>query len=79
MAQPLWRQLAQRVQRCLPRMGLGAVLMQQPEGEVQQMPHFVQAQRALMQTAAARCYWQTRGRPGDQAQRLGLGWGLRAA
>ena len=70
--QPLWKRAAQYGQRCLPPIRLCAVQMQLPERELpkrdlqrelqrelQQEPHFALAKRALMQTAAARRYWQT--------------------
>lgn len=65
--QPIWKQVAQRAQHCLPPMRLSAVLIQLPEPELQrelqwglqQKPHSALAQRALMQTAAARRCWQT--------------------
>ena len=72
------RQAAQYGQRCPTPKRLDAVQMQLPERELpkwvlqrdlqrelQQEPHFALAKRALMQTAAARRYWQMLWEPRD--------------
>ena len=52
-------------ERELPKRDLQRVLQRELQREPQQEPHFALAERALMQTAAARRYWQTLWEPRD--------------